>query len=213
MIITRNPTSAFLPQRAMKQLLLLILLALLVPRSAAVLQNSFCSQPLNGLPLPAPSNLSPYFSYSLSSLCLTWTTSSNYTISLAGLVYQNNLPLAISAQCNGVYYWANPQDIIFALPSNAPSYCTQTSGPGYCNWACEQFAGTYIPFFDSVSAPMQLVINPSTAGINWGSIVQPIPLFCNTSSCGSATGLVPNLQQNVTYTVRRSPLQSQNRYK
>lgn len=186
-------------------------LFLLLGAASAQLQHSFCASLTNPVPLTPSAPSSTY--YGLTSLCATFQNSTYALFSLSGYVKDVTYGYyATSAACGATYLFASPDEIVLASPS-----CSQVplEKPGFCSWECNELMGTYVPFFDNVAAPKIFTINPlvtQQAALQWGGLPYPLELVCNTTSCGSASGLVPDFQQNVTYTVRRSSslLQSQN---
>lgn len=183
----------------------LLALLLLIGAASSVLENSFCDSVLHNVNLPGP-NPGLGYSYWLSSICLTFDTPTNFTLSLSGTVKYTSLGYLVTAFCKGNYYWAAPDLVVMAYESEAPSYCSQSvSSPGFCPWVCPQFGGSFVPYFDEIAAPTEMTLNNPSSSVNWGSLPQSITLVCNTTSCGSAANLVPNLQQNASYMVRRYP--------
>jgi hypothetical protein len=177
-------------------------LVLLLGAASAQLQNSFCASLTNPVPLTPSAPSTTY--YGLTSLCATFQNSTYALFSLSGYVKDPTYGYyATSAACGATYLFAPPDLIELSSPS-----CSQTpsSKPGFCSWECNALMGTYVPFFDNIAAPKILTINPlvtQEAALQWAGLPYPLELVCNTTGCGSATGLVPNLQENVSYTVRR----------
>lgn len=199
-----------------------LVLALLViisgSPSDAILTNSFCASFAN-ITIPnvgAP----PTAVYLLSQLCLRFNNASQFSLLLTGYESVSGGPTYISlgtTTCNGTYYWAAPETVGFTYVINGPtsSFCTSdsTSGRDFCPWGCQRFAGSYVPYWDDLVAPAKMGIlpGPDLPQYNWGGLAYPIGLACNTSSCGTAVGLIPQLQANVNYTVRRQLSPSEER--
>lgn len=185
----------------------LLLLLSASPLASATLSNSFCAS-LNNVTLPGD----PFIDASmvLSSVCTTYTNATNFALSLSGFAqYKGVYYSAATATCQGFYGFAQPQLITFAYDLSANNYCSQPSIPfGFCSWACAAFAGTYIPFFDNMAAPMIMEITPGpptgTPIYNWGNLPYNLKLACNNTGCGSASNLVPPapLPPNPSFTVR-----------
>lgn len=186
----------------------LVLVLLAASGTRATLQNSFCYNSGNSINTMNSGPLTPPgFSFGVFDVCLTFTTFHNYSLSLVGVAKETQQGYGVSATCAGQYAFAAPSFIQFV-----PQTCSQnvsTGQVGFCKWACSQFSGNYFPFFDNFSAPAQLFVGtapPNSPSLyNWGYLSQPMPMTCNTTSCGSASGVVPNPYQggNVSYTVRR----------
>lgn len=188
---------------------LLLLLLVFIVASRTVLQNSFCS-PAQNVIVPYQNNPNPLVSYFLTDICLTFENSTAFALSLSGYaVKQAAVYAAGTAICRGTYLWANPQLVVFAYPPILPfpaSTCAEPSSAyPLCPWSCESFGGPYLPFFNNITAPSILTIapDPNYPAQNWGGLYVEVPLICNDTTCGTADDLVPNLQANVSYTVRR----------
>lgn len=190
---------------------LLLLLLLLAASGYAVLSGSFCGA-LRDVAISSPSS-PPTVRFKLAQICLTFVNDSYHKLSLSGLITPpagGDIPS--SAICTGTYSFAAPQEINFAYDMNTFGFCSSTtSGYSYCNWGCGLFGGTFIPFFDQAAAPTRLSITPqdplANPPVNWGNLPFSMALYCNTSSCGSAENLIPNVQSTpstLNVTVRRS---------
>lgn len=177
----------------------------LVTSALAALSNSFCSEDLKNMVIPPPPGDS-ILTYTASSVCLTFGSTYNFTLTVAGTVYKGGtVSYSTTSWCQGNYELASPANIDFSFPQSAPSYCTQIpAGFGFCNWNCLNFAGPWKIYVNDATTTTQITINgdPSTPG-NWGKLPQSIPLNCN-STCGSFAGMVPSGSGgNQTYKVRR----------
>lgn len=173
--------------------LFLFLLCLAV--ASATLSNSFTAI-LGNVSIAAPPG-SNDVNYFLSSLGLSFINATNFQLALTGTVKTKGYDLeAAPTTCYGSYVFASPDDISFIYDLSPSSViCTQqtTLKFGFCPWGCSKFAGTYVPFFDSIDAPkfMAITPGPDTPGVTWGGLPYNIKLSCNTTSCGSASNLIP----------------------
>lgn len=189
---------------ATQALLLGYFLLLSVKCAGGVLSGSFCNNGLAGMQLPAPPALAIY-SYKLDSVCMSFPTSQNFTVSFQGTVTQGGLPrvYAVTATCSGLYAFTPSYLMIMSYDSGV-AYCSDTPNglPGnLCPWVCQQFGGTWQSFFlPNNTAPTSVSFNPITSGSNWGQLSVAIPLACNTSSCGAppvfSSGSLP---ENATF--------------
>lgn len=176
---------------------------LLVALTSATLTNKFCTG-LNQVTLPQSD---PLAIYSLTNLCLGFVSASTFTLELQGIVRYNQVPYpAVTSTCTGTYLLAAPQTISFVYDLNS-TFCTPgNSAFSFCTWGCARFANTYVPFFDDISAPLVMSITPGpdTPSTTWGGLPYDLKLVCNTTSCGSASNLVPPapLPANASVTVR-----------
>ncbi len=117
----------------------------------------------------------------------------------------------------GIYLFEAPQSIVFSYSNDAACSEQQPYCCDLCPGVMYRFAGKYgfevTPSFD---APVILSITPDSvpraaAGdqvprpYQWGDLDFSLPLSCDTVSCGSFVGVVPNPYQggSVAYTVRR----------
>ena len=202
------------PMRAVLLVGLLGLLALALP-ARATLTNKFCTGLAN---INLDQTGDPLALFSLNNLCLEFRTASTFGLDLQGKVNYKGITYdAVPSTCVGTYLFAAPQTISFVYDLNA-TFCTPGNAVfGYCNWGCAKFANTYVPLFDNIDAPliMSITPGPDTPSVTWGGLPYDLKLVCNTTSCGSASNLVPPapLPANVSVTVRfhRSPLESTQR--
>jgi len=186
-------------------LVLVALLSLPTPASAT-LSNSFCAS-LDNLQVPGSPMEPNVNGYTLTSTCLVFYNATTMGLSLKGnVLYKNVYIPATDTICPGNYYFAQGQKITF---DNNLKCITATSGAAfsYC-WACAQFSGTYIPFFNSIATPMNLTIAPDASQPKpylWGDLPYSLSLNCNSTSCGSASDVIPPapLPANASYVVRR----------
>lgn len=175
----------------------LLLLLAFVGLCYGTLSGSFCSAIL-GLPIVNEQGPSfPSISYVVDTICVTFEDDTSFILQAKGAVKdQNNpAPYSVEAHCTGRYFFGSDYQINLGYVQSTPSYCTQnTNLPGFCPWICTQFGGTWSTFFaPPLSAPMAMAIDPSSSNpdLNWGGLVQSFPMSCNSSSCGSASDLVP----------------------
>lgn len=184
---------------------LLGLLALALP-TRATLTNKFCTGLAN---INLDQTGDPLALFSLNNLCLEFRTASTFGLELQGKVNYKGITYdAVPSTCVGTYLFAAPQTISFVYDLNA-TFCTPGNAVfGYCNWGCAKFANTYVPLFDNIDAPliMSITPGPDTPSVTWGGLPYDLKLVCNTTSCGSASNLVPPapLPANVSVTVRFS---------
>jgi hypothetical protein len=193
----------------MLTLLLFLLLTAAASPCNAVLSGSFCSPAAINALVPNPNN-PPLYSFLLSQLCLTFVpASNNFSLTLTGDVSYKAIQYAAQSVCSGYYYFTPPAELELGLTPPATAYCSQNiTNLAFC-WACPQFSGTFKAFFDNVSAPVTMTVGAEATIANpafaWGQLPNPVPLRCNNTGCGSASGVVPNLNQggNDSYTVGR----------
>jgi hypothetical protein len=178
----------------MRLVLALLFYLSFVSLVSATLQNSFCTglsnTTISGW-IPQP-NVN---AYTLSNVCLNFYNGTSFGLALNGFVNVKGTWLSVSATtCIGEYFFAQGQKIAFS-ENLAKSVCLTSTGAAYsfC-WACPKFAGTYIPFFDSIDTPKHLSITPDASQPQpylWGGLPYSMDLICNTTTCGSASGLIP----------------------
>jgi hypothetical protein len=211
--VTAEPPYAMRASWLFGALVALLLIALPVAR--ATLTNKFCTGLAN---INLDQTGDPLALFSLNNLCLEFRTASTFGLELQGKVNYKGITYdAVPSTCVGTYLFAAPQTISFVYDLNT-TFCTPGNAVfGYCNWGCANFANTYVPFFDNIDAPliMSITPGPDTPSVTWGGLPYDLKLVCNTTSCGSASNLVPPapLPANVSVTVRfhRSPLESTQR--
>jgi hypothetical protein len=190
--------------RALGVLLAAVLLLAAPLATHATLTNKFCTALAN---VNFDQDSDPPALFSLNNLCLEFRNATTFALELQGLVnYKGITYTAVTSTCVGNYFFAAPQTISFTYNLNS-TICTPVSSLfGYCNWGCAKFADTYVPLFDDINAPMMMAITPGpdTPGVTWGGLPYDLTLTCNTTSCGSASNLVPPapLQQNASFTVQ-----------
>lgn len=188
----------------------LLLLLLFVCSALAVLENSFCADAQNMLIPNDPFANVNFYLAGHNAICLTFVNRTSFVLTVKGYATKESFNVSIGpAQCQGTYMWAAAQKVVFDFPALSPApFCTEhIIEPDYqfCSWVCGAFAGNYIPFFDNIPAPSIITIEPDTSSppVNWGALTYPVPLYCNDTTCGSATGLVPNLNPtSANFTVR-----------
>lgn len=143
---------------------------------------------------------------------LTWTM----TVSAKGYPSKALNPVTAT----GMYFFEAPQSIIFSYAGENACQETQTYCCNLCPLVMERFAGKYgFEATPSLSSPTTISITPDSVPrggassavpmpYQWGDLDVALPLACNTTSCGSFSGLVPNPYQggSVSYSVRRFPL-------
>lgn len=183
----------------MRASVLLVLLSSLALVSS-LLTHSFCGSGLsltmtNEQAVSPPAPVTIY--YVLGSVCLTFTNATAFVLDVTGTVKDqyNPAPYEVQAHCVGDYFFGSDYQLNLGYPAGAPTFCSQNTGlPGFCPWACTQFGGSWTAFFaPPLSGPMLMTINPSSANpkLNWGGLVQSFPMACNTTSCGSASDIIP----------------------
>jgi hypothetical protein len=162
--------------------------------ASAELSNSFCTGLANvaidGSP-PQP-NIN---GYTLTSLCLSFYNATSYGLEMHGnVIYKNTYLPASDTTCIGDYLFAQDQRVTFSANLALPTCVAPTGAAFSFCWACAKFVGTYVPFFDSIDAPTLLTIAPGDSQPQpylWGGLPDSLLLVCNTTSCGSASDVIP----------------------
>jgi hypothetical protein len=193
--------------------IVLSLINSLPPPASATLSNSFCTD-LDNVPIPGFPPEPNINGYVLNHFCVVFYNATSFGLQLSGSIISKNVIIPIGdTTCVGEYFFAQGQKITFSEDLAQP-VCISPTGAAYsfC-WACPRFAGTYVPFFDSIAAPMQLTIAPGDSQEQpflWGGLTYSMNLQCNTTTCGSASNIFPPapLPQNASFTVRRDYLHS-----
>lgn len=174
----------------------LLVLALLLAAASAQLSGSFCFQLQAGEYLALRNTAAPYSAmYGVNLICTTFAGNSNYTLTLQGIVKQTNSIRNASSQCLGKYIFSSNGMIQFV-----PTSCAELAGyGGFCGFACEQFSGSYYPYFAPVSAATLFSVGTAPPSqpqmFYWGDLLEAVLMTCNTTSCGSAPTNIINVRK------------------